>query len=233
MSTPRISLVCCGLVGTIVGDGLDQESMVERAFAEAIATQGVVAGTSDFARCMTQVSRGRGRSTADVFDTLFPDNQARAQAAGIAFERSYLSAVGRTGLAAMPGAEEAIDKLTGSGSRVCLVTGLPRDTLSLILDTLGWRAHGQPALCPDDAPRGFPWPDLVLTALLRLGADDVREIAVACGTEHGVAAGRRAGARIVAGVRTGPHTPARMRAAGATDLIESVAELPDLVASRS
>ena len=232
MSTPRISLVCCGLVGTTVGDGLDQESMVERAFAEAIATQGVVAGTSDFARCMAQISRGRGRSSADVFDSLFPGNQARAQAAGIAFARSYRSAVGRTGLAAMPGAEEAIDKLTGSGIRVCLVTGLPRDTLSLIVDTLSWRGHGQLALCPDDAPRGFPWPDLVLTALLRLGADDVREIAVASGTEHGVAAGRRAGARIVAGVRTGPHTPVRMRAAGATDLIESVAELPDLVASR-
>jgi len=216
----------------MVGDGHDQESMVERAFAEAIATQGVVAGTSDFARCMAQVSRGRGRSTADVFDSLFPGNQARAQAAGIAFERSYRSAVGRTGLAAMPGAEEAVDKLSGSGIRVCLVTGLPRGTLNLILDTLGWRGHGQLALCPDDAPRAFPWPDLVLTALLRLGADDVREIAVASGTEHAMAGGRRAGARILAGVRTGPHTPARLREAGATDLIENVAELPDLVASR-
>jgi len=232
VSTPRISLVCCGLVGTMVGDGLDQESVVERAFAEAIATQGVVAGTSDFARCMAQVSRGRGRSTTDVFDSLFPGHQARAQAAGIAFERSYRSVVGRTGLAAMPGAEEAVDKLTGSGIRVCLVTGLPRSTLSLILDTLGWRGHGQLALCPDDVPRAFPWPDLVLTALLRLGVDDVREIAVASGTEHGMAAGRRAGSRIVAGVRTGPHIPARMRAGGATDLIGSIAELPDLVASR-
>ena len=69
--------------------------------------------------------------------------------------------------------------------------------------------------------------------MLRVGADDVRDIAMVSGTEHGVAAGRRAGARIVAGVRTGPHTPARMRAAGATDLIESVAELPDLVTARS
>jgi phosphoglycolate phosphatase len=230
VSTPRISLVCCGLLGTMVADGLDQESMVERAFAEAIATQGVVAGTSDFARCMAQISRGRGRSTVDVFDSLFPGNQARAQAAGLAFERSYRAAVGRTGLSAMPGAEEAIDKLTGSGIRVCLVTGLPRGMLGLILDTLGWRGHGYLALCPDDAPRAFPWPDLVLTALLRLGADDVRDVAVASGTEHGVAAGRRAGARIVAGVRTGPHTASRMRRAGATHLIESVAELPDLVA---
>jgi beta-phosphoglucomutase-like phosphatase (HAD superfamily) len=103
--------------------------------------------------------------------------------------------------------------------------------LSLVLDTLGWRGRGLLALCPDDAPRGFPWPDLVLTALLRLGAGDVREIAVASGTEHGVAAGGRAGARIVAGVLTGPHTAARMRVAGATHLLGSVAELPDLVAS--
>jgi phosphoglycolate phosphatase len=86
-------------------------------------------------------------------------------------------------------------------------------------------------LCPDDVPRGFPWPDLVLTALLRFGGGDVREMAVASGTEHGLVAGRRAGAQIVAGVLTGPHTPARMRRAGATHLIESIAELPELVAT--
>ena len=230
-SVPHISLVCCGLMGTTVGDGAGQGSMVERAFAEAIATQGVVAGTSDFARCMAQVSRGRGRPAAEVFDSLFPGHQARAQAAGLAFERSYRAAVGRTELAPMPGAEEAIDKLTGSGIQVCLVTGLPRAMLSLVLDTLGWRGRGLLTLCPDDAPRGFPWPDLVLTALLRLGAGDVREIAVASGTEHGVTAGRRAGARIITGVLTGPHTAARMRVAGATHLIDSIAALPDLVAS--
>src|SRR5204863_477258 len=150
-SVSHISLVCCGLVGTMVGDGAGQGSMVERAFAEAIATQGVVAGTGDFARCMAQISRGRGRPAAEVFDSLFPGHQVRAQAAGLAFERSYRAAVGRTGLAAMPGAEEAIDKLTGAGIRVCLLTGLPRGMLSLILDTLGWRRHL--ALCPDDVPR--------------------------------------------------------------------------------
>jgi phosphonatase-like hydrolase len=230
-SPAHISLVCCGLVGTTVGDGFGQESMVERAFAEAIATQGVVAGTSDYARCMAQVSRGRGRATVDVLYSLFPGNEARAQAAGLAFERSYRAAVDRSGLAALPGAGEAIDKLSGSGIRVCLVTSLPRDMLGLVLDTLGWRGHADLALCPDDAPRGFPWPDLVLTAILRLGAGDVREVAVAAGTEHALAAARRAGAGIVAGVLTGPHTPARMRQAGATHLIDSIAELPGLLAS--
>lgn len=229
-SQPHISVVCCGLIGTIAGDGPGPESMIERSFAEAIATQGVVAGTSAYARCMSQVSRSRGRPTLEVFDTLFPGNQARAQAACLAFERSYRAAIQRHGLTLQPGARSAIDKLTGSGIRACAVTSLSRDMLSLVLDAVGWRGRFDAALCPDDVPRGFPWPDLVITALLRLGAGDVREVAVAVGTEHGITAGRRAGAGLTVGVLTGPHTPARLRGAGASHLIDSIAELPDLVA---
>lgn len=231
MSTqPHISVVCCGLIGTTVGDGYGSESMLERSFSEAIATQGVVAGTSAYARCMSQVSRSRGRPTLEIFDTLFPGNQARAQAACLAFERSYRAAVQRTGLTLQPGANEAIDKLTGSGIRTCLVTSLSRDMLKFVLDAVGWRGRFDASLCPDDVPRGFPWPDLVITALLRLGAGDVREVAVAVSTEHGIRAARRAGSELPVGVLTGAHTPARLRGAGAAHLIESVAELPDLVA---
>jgi phosphonatase-like hydrolase len=229
-SGEHISLVCCGLIGTVVRDGADQESMVERAFAEAIATQGVVPGTSAYARSMTQISRGRGRSIADVFHDVFPDNQARGQAASMAFERSFRAGVDRTGLTLVPGADQAIDKLTGSGAKVCLVTSLPRDMLTLVLSAIGWRGRVDLALSPDDVARAYPWPDLVLTALIRLGAGAVSEVAVASGSESGIMAGRRAGAQVVAGVLTGPHTPARLRAAGATHLIESIAELPDLVA---
>lgn len=231
MSTqPHISVVCCGLIGTTVEDGFGPESMIERSFAEAIATQGVVAGTSAYTRCMYQVSRARGRPTLEIFDTLFPGNQARAQAACLAFERSYRAAVQRRGLALQPGAGEAIDKLTGSGIRICLVTSLSRDMLRFVLDAVGWRGRFDASLCPDDVSRGFPWPDLVITALLQLGAGDVREVAVAVGTEHGIHAARRAGAELTVGVLTGPHTPARLREAGAAHLIDSVAGLPDLVA---
>jgi phosphoglycolate phosphatase len=234
-STAHISVVCCGLIGTLisdgalVSDGASQESLVERAFAEAIATQGVVAGTSAYARSMAQVSRDRGRAVADVFTSLFPDNQAAAQAAGMAFERSYRAAVDRTGLSVLPGAEQALDKLAGAGTRVCVVTSLPRGMIPVVLGAVGWRGRTDLVLCPDDVPRGYPAPDLVLTALLRLGGAAVADVAVASGTESGIVAGRRAGARIVAGVLTGPHTQARLRRAGATHVIETIAELPGLV----
>jgi phosphoglycolate phosphatase len=227
----RVSLVCCGLAGTAIRDGFGQESMVERAFSEAIATQGIVPGTSAYAHCMADVSRDRGRSTIDVLRGLFPDNEARAQAASLGFERSCLALLNRSGVAVLPGAEQAIDKLTGAGIRVCLITGLSRPILEAILDIVGWRKKVDLTLCSDDAARAFPWPDLVLTAVLRLGTGDVREVAVASGTESGLTAGRRSGASVVAGVLTGVHTPARLRRAGATHLIESVADLPDLVLS--
>jgi len=224
---PPVTLVCCGLIGAAVADN----GMVERAFAEAIATQGVVTGTTAYARCMAQVHRARGKTTIDVLQGLFPDNQARAQAAELAFDRSYAAAVDRTGLVPVPGAEQAIDKLTGMGMRVCLITGFSRRVLGMVMDTLGWWDHVQAVRCPDDVPRGCPAPDLVLSAMLRLGVDDVRETAVADCTVHGILCGRRAGAGVVTGVLTGTHTGERLRDAGAHHLLASIADLPDMLAA--
>jgi phosphoglycolate phosphatase len=224
---PPVTLVCCGLIGAAVAD----DGMVERAFAEAIATQGVVTGTTAYARCMAQVHRARGKATIDVLQGLFPDNQARAQAAELAFDRSYAAAVERTGLVPVPGAEQAIDKLAGIGMRVCLITSFSRRVLGLVMDALGWWDRVQIVLCPDDVPRGCPFPDLVLCAMLRLGVGDVRETAVADGTENGILCGRRAGAGVVAGVLTGTHTAERLRGAGAHHLLASIADLPDMLAA--
>lgn len=204
-------------------------NMVERAFAEAIATQGVVPGTAAYAKAMVQVHRSRGLPKIDIFRHVFPDNEPRAQAVNVAFERAYGSAIDRVGLSPLPGAEEAIDKLVGAGIRVCLVTGFSRVTLGRMLETLGWWHRVDLALCPDDAGRGRPMPDLILTAVLRLGIDDVRKVAVAGDTDSDIECGLRAGATVVAGVLTGAHSRDRLESAGATHILESVADLPKLL----
>jgi phosphoglycolate phosphatase len=220
-------VVCCGLIGTTVIDG----GLMERAYAEAIATQGAVTGTADFARCMARAHRARGQPLAAVMQTLFPESEARAQAAQLAFEQSFREAIERTGLSPAPGAEQAIRELTEAGARVCLFTGLSGRLLALLLRELGWRDRADLVLSTDDVPRGCPWPDPILAAMLRLGVADVREAVVAHDTENGVLAGCRAGAGIVAGVLTGTHTAERLRNAGASYLLPSIAGLPELVST--
>jgi phosphoglycolate phosphatase-like HAD superfamily hydrolase len=117
--------------------------------------------------------------------------------------------------------------------RVCLITSLSRRLLSLVLDALGWWRLIDLTLCPDDVPRGCPWPDLALTAMLRLGVEDVRAAAFAGSTASEIECGKRAGAAVVAGVLTGGHTSDRLRSAGATHLIDGITQLPELLPGRS
>ena len=218
-----VSLVCCELAGTIV----TQDSVLEKAFAEAIATQGVVPGTAAYARSMVVVDRSGGLPPRDVMHTLFTD-EVQAQAAYLAFERSYRTVVDRFGLTAVPGAQDALAKLSSSDLKVCLISGFSRPTSRLMLERLGISRHADLTLCLDDAPHGFPWPDLVLTAVLRLGIEDVASVAVVGNSENVILGGRRAGARTLVGIPGDREAP-RLRAAGATHLIKTVAELPALL----
>jgi phosphonatase-like hydrolase len=226
---PAIALVCCGLIGTLVVD----DGLLERAYAEAIATQGVVSGTSAFARRMSQVHQGRGQSPGDVLRGLFPDNEARAQAAGLAFNRSLADGLGRAVIRPVPGARRVVEDLRSAGCNVAVVTSLSRSVLNQVLDAAGYRKLPAVALSVEDVARGLPAPDLVLTALLRAGTGDVRQIALVHSTGAGVEAGRRAGAGVVAGVLTGPHPAARLRRAGATHILSSIADLPEVVLARA
>lgn len=219
-----VSLVCFDLAATIVDAG----STFEKAFAEAIATQGVVPGTAAYAKSMVVVDRSGGLPPRDVMHTLFAGDDARAQAAYLAFERSYRTVVDRFGLATVPGAQDVLVKLSSSHLKVCLISGFSRPTSRLMLERLGISRHADLTLCLDDAPHGFPRPDLVLTAVLRLGIEDVASVAVVGNSENVITGGRRAGARTLVGV-PGDREAARLRAAGATDLIKTVAELPALL----
>ncbi|MBO2461265.1 HAD-IA family hydrolase [Actinomadura violacea] len=218
-----ISIACIDLAGTTVADG----GTVETAFAEAIAALGIVSGTAAHDRAMARVRESRGGSKIEIFRSLF--DEPRAQAAHLAFERSYDQLVDRHGLRPVPGAESALERIRGAGVRVCLLTGFGRRTQARVLDALGWWDRVDLTLCPEDAGRGRPWPDLVLTAALRLGADDVRHIAVCGDTANDMLTGRRSGASVVAGVLTGAHDRDRLLAAGATHVLPSVADLPGLV----
>ncbi|MET9135374.1 HAD family hydrolase [Streptomyces parvulus] len=226
MTTTDIRLVVLDMAGTTVADG----GLVERAFDAAARELGVDPGTPDHAEKLDYVRATMGESKISVFRHLFGDED-RAQHANTTFEKAYGELVDGGLITPVPGAREAVEELTADGRTVVLTTGFARVTQDAILGALGWRDLVPLTLCPADAGgRGRPYPDMVLAAFLRTGAaDDVRQVAVVGDTAYDVLSGVRAGAGLVAGVRTGAHRDDAFREAGAGHVLDSVAGLPALL----
>lgn len=74
-----------------------------------------------------------------------------------------------------------------------------------------------------------PYPDTVLTAMLRIGVDAVHQVAVVGDTVADLVAGTSAGASIVVGVLGGAHALHELTLAPHTHLLGSIAELPDVL----
>jgi phosphoglycolate phosphatase len=212
----RITVACLDMAGTTVAD----DGTVLEAFATAIA--GLPAGAFD--QAMTAVRSSMGQSKIEVFRRILGDD-AMARQANEAFEDHYAAAVRAGQVSAMPGAEETIMRLREAGVRVCLATGFSPATRDAIIDKLTWGGLIDLALSPADAGRGRPWPDLPLTALLRLGGGAVSELAVAGDTASDIESGRRAGAAIVAGVLTGASTRADLEQADAPLILNTITDI--------
>jgi phosphoglycolate phosphatase len=212
----RITVACLDMAGTTVRD----DGTVMEAFSAAIATQNLPVVT--YNRAMTDVRSSMGQSKIEVFRRILGDEQA-AQLANEAFEHHYEAAVRAGQVAAMPGACEVFTACRDAGVRVCLATGFSPSTRDAIISELAWGDLIDLALSPADAGRGRPWPDLPLTALLRLRGGAVGELAVAGDTASDVESGLRAGAGVVAGVLTGAGSRAELEQAGAPLILDAVA----------
>lgn len=198
------------------------------AFAAAVAGCGLAPGTPGNDRALRIAQETMGQSKIEVFRRILP-GEATAQQANSLFEKHYAGAVAAGTVTALPGAADTISRLQAAGIRVCLLTGFAPATRDAILAALGWQDLISLALSPADAGRGRPWPDLPLTALLRLGGGSVSDLAVAGDTPSDVESGLRAGAGLVAGVLTGRGSRAELARAGAPHILDSVTGLLPLL----
>jgi len=221
----RFSVICLDMAGTTVRDG----NTVMAAFAAAVASRNLRA--REFNSAMRYARATMGQSKIEVFRHILGAENA-AQAANAEFEKHYAGAVADGEISPMPGAVELFAACRALGIKVCLSTGFAPVTRDAIVDALGWHSMVDLFLSPADAGRGRPWPDLPLTALLRLGGDSVASLAVVGDTPSDVESGLRAGAGLVVGVLSGDSARSELEAVpGATGLpgapliLDSVADL--------
>ncbi len=219
-----ITVVCMDMAGTTVAD----DGSVMAAFGAAAAEFGLVPGAAGYDDAIQFVQDTMGQSKIEVFRRLL-GGEDRAQQANRVFEATYAQSVQAGMVAPLAGAVETMTALRAAGIRVCLATGFAPVTRDALLDALGWRPLIDLALSPADAGRGRPWPDLPLTALIRLGGGAVTELAVVGDTASDVESGLRAGAGLVAGVTTGAASREALAAAGAPHILDSIGELIQLI----
>jgi phosphonatase-like hydrolase len=220
-----IRLVCLDMAGTTVLD----DGAVADAFDASLLAVGLRPGSPDYQAAVRYVRETMGHSKIDVFRAIFDGDDSRAEAANAAFESAYIDAVRNSGVRPVPQAAETIEKFRGSGRAVVLTTGFSPAIRDYIIGALAWGDLITLALSPADAGRGRPYPDMVLTALLRTGTEAVDQIAVAGDTTSDLLTGTRAGAAIVAGVRTGAHGDADFATVPHTHVLDSVADLVECV----
>jgi phosphoglycolate phosphatase len=215
-----ITVACLDMAGTTVAD----DGSVIAAFSAAVEQFGLPRDTPDYDRALAYVQQTMGQSKIEVFRHILGAEEAAQQANGV-FEEHYAALVRAGAVASLPGAVETFAALRAAGIKVCLATGFSPATRDALLDALGWRPLIDLALSPADAGRGRPWPDLPLTALLRLGGGAVSELAVAGDTPSDVESGLRAGAGLVAGVLTGSGSREDLERARAPVILDTIAGL--------
>jgi phosphonatase-like hydrolase len=220
-----IRLAVLDMAGTTVSD----HGTVEASFLDALESIGIGRDDERIEGHLAYVRATMGMSKIVVFRDLL-GYEATARAANTAFETAFSRRVEAGEVDEIGGATSVLGRLRNAGIKVCLTTGFSDTTREAIIDRLGWRDLVDLSLSPSEGVRGRPFPDLALTALMRLGIDDVAELATAGDTTSDLLAGHRAGASVVVGVLTGAHDRATLEQAPHTHILESIRDLPALLA---
>ena len=217
-------MVAFDVAGTVLND----DGLVIAAFKNAFeATQPDLWPTHG-SRWTQYAIDTMGQSKIDVFTELLGDAQ-KAHQANIAFEESYVSEIIETGALPIAGAEEMFKFLRSEGIAVVLTTGFSRSTLDTLIFELEWKDLIDLSVTPGEAGRGRPYPDMLQKASAALEISTPMQVIVLGDTASDMQAGVAFGAGQIIGVLTGAHNVDTLHNAGATTVVNSVADLKSLI----
>lgn len=130
----------------------------------------------------------------------------------------------------LDGVEEMLVTLRESGVQIGLTTGFSREIVDLILGSMGWTVGEtvDTVAAGDEVEAGRPEPFLIRRVMSDLGVTDPETVISVGDTSADVESARRAGVTSV-GVLTGHVTREQFSELGADHVLESAADLPELI----
>jgi phosphonatase-like hydrolase len=210
------------------GIALLDDEVVGTALLEALGSVDGAAGSCLEHDGAGYVAHTRGISIRTVLRSLLGDDE-RADYATRAFELAFPSVLAQGGVDVVPGVADTLTTLRQAGRRVCLMSRLPQTCIDAVVDELGWSDLVDLAVAPTNGTRTPPHPDLVLSAILRLGVAGVRDVAVVAESANPLVAGTRAGATAVIGVIGGRHARVELERVAHTHVVHSIDDVPRLL----
>lgn len=216
-----IDLAVLDLAGTTVQDG----GQVADAFASALTLYGVHVTTAEVSRLRGAskrqairdllTARGVAPELCDEVYAAFRDN----------LERRYAKSA-----QPVPGAHATFDWLRRNGILIALNTGFDRVTTESLLRALNWNGGTvDVVVCGDDVASGRPAASLITRCMALSGVLDPQRVANVGDTVLDLRAGHAANVRFNIGVLSGAHGRDALAAEPHTHLIESVANLPEVL----
>jgi phosphonatase-like hydrolase len=220
----NIELVAFDVAGTVLND----DGLVIKAFKNAFESSQPELWPIHGEQWTQYAIDTMGQSKIHVFTELLGDAE-KAVAANVAFEAAYLAEMAENGASPIEGAEDLFAYLKNKGIAVALTTGFSRTTLDVIINKLGWTKLIDLSVTPDEAGRGRPHPDMLNMAIEVLGITTPSNTVVCGDTAADMQAAVAFGAAQIIGVLTGAHDEQLLRNAGATSVVNSVANLKTLI----
>ena len=127
------------------------------------------------------------------------------------------------------GAVETFRWLKDHEIRLATTTGFYREISDLVLDQTGWREFFAANISSSDVRQGRPAPYMIFRAMEAAGVRNVKEVINVGDTPLDLQSGSNAGVVGVVGVLTGAHGRESLEQEPHTHILDSIAELPDLI----
>ncbi|MFN3193090.1 MAG: phosphonatase-like hydrolase [Aureliella sp.] len=221
-----IQLVVFDMAGTTV----DEDNVVYKTVRAAINAAGY-----EFSQEQVQEAGAGKEKSQAIRDVLSLDGAAHSdnEVATIFsdFKQRLAAAYATLDVHEQPGTSEAFAKLRASGVKVVLNTGYDRATAEGLVKKIGWVVGGDidGLVTASDVENGRPAADMIHLAMELTAITSSDQVAKIGDSSIDIEEGKNAGCALTFGITTGAQTEAQLRTAEPTHVVDSLAEMCELV----
>jgi len=226
---PKISLVIFDIAGTLIED----HGEVVDAFQIALRDNGIIVSQEDLIERKGASKREVIRHFIEEQFGPIAEHTAEADRTYAGFQRLLRNLYIEKGIKPIAGAVETFEVLHKRGIKLATTTGFDREVSNLILEATEWEELLPVNISSTEVLAGRPAPFMIFHAMELSGVQRVQEVVNVGDTPLDLQAGANAGARGVVGVLSGMHARERLLGEPHTHLINSVADLPEVVTELS